>query len=398
MPVFTYRAVDPGGRRTKGQLTAATVIAAQRDLEAQGLLPIEVRSARAASSTSVPLVGRKKGVLEFTRAVAALLPAGMPLSRCLAAATTTAHPNVQPALEAVRGKVERGEELAGALADCPALFSPVYVGIVRAGEKSGALDGAFDRLAGYLEREDELRSKLVSMAIYPALLALVGLGSVLLLVLFVLPRFAEMLESSGAALPRMTALMLTVVSVVQANWIWLLIGPLVLAIAYFGLRSTAAGHAFLSGVYIRIPLIGGWRRQALGARFGRILGELLAGGAPLLNSLADVRDSVEDPVLRAETDNVRTLVREGSSLNGAITQGRIFPPLLAQLVLLGEESGRLADFTIKAAEIMERQTQRSLERLVTLAEPAMIVLFGGLVGVVALALLQAIYGVNAGSF
>jgi type II secretory pathway component PulF len=382
----------------RGQLTAPTAVAVQRDLEARGLVPIEVESAPEVGAQSLPLFGRRRGVLEFTRAVAALLPAGMPLARCLSAGAATAPGGVRPALDAVRSRVERGDELADALAAFPGLFPPLYVGIVRAGEKSGSLDSAFERLADYLERDDELRSKLVSMAIYPALLAVVGVAAVLLLVLFVLPRFAELLESSGAALPRMTSIMLTLVTTAQANWVWIVVSPVVLGVAFLALRSTEVGREVIAKTFIRIPLVGGWRRQALGARFGRILGELLAGGAPLLASLADVRDSVGDPVIREEAEIIRNRVREGSSLHVAIAERGIFPRVLSQLVSLGEESGRLAEFTLKAAEMLERQTQRSLERLVTLAEPAMIVAFGGIVGVVALALLQAIYGVNAGSF
>lgn len=149
---------------------------------------------------------------------------------------------------------------------------------------------------------------------------------------------------------------------------------------------------------VRLPLVGSWRRQHLGASFARMVGELLAGGAPLLLALQDARDCMTDSVAQAETDRIRTQVREGSSLHAAIAQGGLFPPVLAQLVALGEDAGRLADFLLKAAELLEKKTELALERLVALMEPAMIVGFGGIVAVVALALLQAIYGVNVGSF
>lgn len=397
MPRFAYEAVDAAGKRTRGRLTAPTLEAVRRELEVQGLLPLDVAETREDATTSLPLFGRRRGVLEFTRAVAALLPAGMPLSRCLAAGTDSAPPALRPALGSVRTRVERGDPLADALESLPGLFSPVYVGVVRAGEKSGGLDSAFERLADHLEREDELRSKIASMSIYPALLAVVGVAATLLLVLFVLPRFGELLTSAGADLPPLTAGMMALVEFASAQWLWILAVPLLLFLGLAAARSTKAGRIAISEVVLRIPLVGGLRREALAGGFSRILGELLAGGAPLLASLGDARDSLGDPVVRREIERIRVRVREGGSLRDALSDGVVFPDGLGRMVQLGEESGRLADFTLKAAEMHERRTERSLERLVAFAEPAMILVFGVVVGLVALALLQAIYGVNAGA-
>jgi type II secretory pathway component PulF len=341
---------------------------------------------------------RRRAVLEFTRAVAALLPAGMPLARALAAAAQASPASIRPGLDAVRARVERGDDLAAALAEQPRLFSPLYVGIVRAGERSGALDGAFERLAQHLEREQELRSKLTSMSIYPALLAVVGAAAVVVLTVVVLPRFGDLLESSGATLPRATELMLRVSTGAREQWRLLLAIPPVLLLFVAWLRTTEAGRRAGATMLAGIPVIGGWRRQVLGAAFARMAGELLSGGAPLLSALADARECTTDPVAREETDRIRTRVREGSSLNAAIASGHFYPAMLAQLVSLGEEAGRLSEFLLKAADLLERRTERAIERMVVLAEPAMIVVFGGLVALVALSLLQAIYGVNASSF
>jgi type II secretory pathway component PulF len=398
MPTFAYRAIDAAGRRSRGQLSASTSAAAARELETRGLLTLDMREAVATESSGGFAFRQRRGVLEFTRGVAALLPAGMPLARALKAATSTSPEAVRPVLDAVRARVERGDELASALAEHPRMFSSLYVGVVRAGEKSGALDASFERLASHLEREDELRSKLVSMSIYPALLATVGVAAVLVLVLFVLPRFADLLQSSGAALPRSTALILDLSMAVRANWRFLLLIPVALFFALLMFNRTEAGRKIAAHMFVRIPLVGTWRRQVLAADFARMLGELLAGGAPLLAALGDARDCMSDPVARGETDRIRTRVREGSSLNAAIGERPLFPAVLPQLVALGEEAGRLADFLLKSADLLERRTERAVERLVALAEPAMIVAFGGMVALVALALLQAIYGVNAGSF
>lgn len=398
MPSYAYRAIDARGRRTRGRLEGSSPEAVVRNLQGRGLVALKVEEAGGGPNGNGLGLGRRTAVLEFTRAVASLLPAGMPLARALAAGTTAAPESVRPALDAVRAKVERGDELAQALSEHPSLFSSLYIGMVRAGEKSGSLDSAFERLTAHLERESELRSKLVSMSIYPALLGLVGIAAILVLVLFVLPRFSDLLLSSGTALPTTTAAVVGVAMAVREDWWVVGMLPVCLLVALTWLRTTPAGRQLGARILVRVPLIGRWRRQHLGAGFARMVGELLAGGAPLLLALQDARDCMTDSVAQDETDRIRTLVREGSSLNAAISEGGVFPSVLAQLVALGEDAGRLAEFLLKAAELLEKKTERALERMVALVEPAMIVGFGGIVAVVALALLQAIYGVNAGSF
>jgi type II secretory pathway component PulF len=304
---------------------------------------------------------------------------------------------VRESLERVRERVERGDELARALAEEPRLFSPLYVGVVRAGEKGGALGSAFQRLSAHLEREDDLRSKLLSMSIYPALLCLVGIASVLVLVLFVMPRFAELLTGTGAPLPRMTALVLNLTTAAREGWRLLAAGGVAMVGALLWMRTTLAGRRVGAYLLARSPIVGGPWRQVLAARFSRMAGELLNGGAPLLSALCDTEDCLDDPLAKEVTSRIRTRVREGGSLNHAISEHSLFPPELVHLVALGEEAGRLSEFLLKAAELLERRTERTLERLVALIEPLMIVTFGALIAVVALSLLQAIYGVNAGS-
>ncbi|MCZ6477063.1 MAG: type II secretion system F family protein [Gemmatimonadetes bacterium] len=287
MPLYAYQAVDAGGHRTRGRLSAATAQALIRDLEGRGLLALNVDEAtEKATSGGLGLgFGRRNAVLEFTRAVGALLPAGMPLAKALAAGATTAPASIRPTLDAVRVKVERGDELAAALAEYPGLFTSLYVGIVRAGEKSGSLDKAFVRLADHLERESELRSKLISMSIYPVLLALVGAGAVLVLVFFVLPRFADLLLDSGATLPATAGAIVDVTTWLRVNWRFLAVIPPAFLVALAWLRTSESGRRFSSNALIHLPVVGNWRKQTLAAAFARMVGELLTGGAPLLMAL-----------------------------------------------------------------------------------------------------------------
>lgn len=399
MPVFTYRAVDAEGRRTQGRVTAATDAAAARELETRGLMALDLREGGVENAGGKSGGGgrTRRALLEFTRGMAALLPAGMPLSRALAASANTSPKEIQGTLAEVQERVQRGDTLAAAMAEHPELFTPLYVGIVRAGEQSGAIDSAFVRLTSHLEREEELSSKLVSSSIYPLVLAVVGVASVLVLVLFVLPRFADMLEGSGSSLPRSTAIVMGIANGARAVWPIFVVFPFAVMGILGWMRTSAVGRRAGSQLLLGLPVVGGWRRQALAARFARMAGELVGGGVPLLQALRDTAECMGDPTAQEGIEKVRHRVREGSPLHRAVAEIKIFPPELWQLIALGEESGRLADFLLKGADFLERRTERSLERMVSLVGPIMIVAFGGIVALVALSLLQAIYGINPGS-
>jgi general secretion pathway protein F len=399
VPQFAYRAVDAAGKRYRGNLEAVNPAALSRALEARGLLVLDAdEAASGASSTAGFGFGRSRAVLELTRALAALLPAGVPLSRALGTASQVVSGEVAVATTAVRERVERGQSLAAALAEHPHLFPPIYVGLVRAGEKSGDLDSTFGRLAEQLEREEQLRGRLISASVYPLLLVGIGGVAVVVVMLFVLPRFVELLGGAGASLPGSTALLLRISTLLQLLWPLLLLLPFVAAALAMLAAATVRGRRIGAQLLLLIPGIGRLRRAVLAGRFARLVEVLLGGGAPLLTALEDAEQSIGDPLARDDLARIRGRVREGASLSGAIAEGFLFPPLLAQLAAVGEDAGRLREFLLEAANIFEHMTARILQRLVTLLEPTMILVFGGIVAFVALSLLQAIYAVNADAF
>jgi len=400
MPTFAYQAVDVSGKRTRGHAQAVSTGALTRSLEERGLFVLEVSEAVAGQGSTRRgfRIGRRREVLEVTRAMAALLPVGMPLAQALNAASGVASGDVRSALQEVRTRVERGDTLSSALAEHRRLFSPLYVGLIRAGERSGDIDAAFARLADQLERDEQLRGKVLSAAIYPMLLATAGSVAVTVLLFFVLPRFVTLLEGSGAKLPRSTATLLALSSVLHRAWPVLLMIPLLVAAFAAWVTNSDEGRRVWSSILLTLPGVSTLRRYALAGRFSRLVGVLLGGGAPLLTALDDTIESIGDPIARDDAVRIRTRVREGTSLRGAVAEGTLFPPMLAQLIGVGEDSGQLRVFLMKAADIFEERTERATQRLATLAEPAMIVVFGVIVAFVALSLLQAIYGINANSF
>lgn len=339
------------------------------------------------------------GVLEATRALAALLGAGVPLARALDTACVLTGGAVVPVLEDVRQRVVNGEALAAAMSAHPRCFPPLYLGVVRAGERAGDLAGAFDTLGTQLERDDALRSRLVSSSIYPLILLAAGGTALVVLLVFVMPKFVDLLQSTKSAIPATTAALLAISGAVRHWWVAIagVLGAMAVAVVA-GLR-TPEGRRLFASLLLRLPLVGTIRRYVLAGRFARMTGVLLRGGTPVLAALDGVHASIADPVAEDEVARIRMRVREGASLRAAIAErdGAMFPELLPRLVGIGEEASALPTFLLRAADICEERAERTLQRLVALAEPLLIVAFGIVVALVALSLLQAIYGVDAGA-
>jgi general secretion pathway protein F len=398
MPRFAFEAVNEVGVRSTGTERADNEAALARQLEARGLFALEVTEAPPTAPSLWRASRRRRDVLELTRAIASLLGAGLPLTRALAAARGVTGVDVREALDDVRARVDRGESLAAALRAFPEHFSPVYTGVVHAGERSGDLDTAFTRLATQLEQAELLRGRVLAALLYPALLAVAGAIAVVALLVVVLPRFASLLLDAGAALPPSTRVLLAASAL--AAKLWPLLVGLVLLVpwAVVWMRRSPAGRETGARVLLALPYVRTLRAQVLAARVARLLSALLGGGSPLYTALGDVHDAVDDPVARDAVRAVRERVRTGAALGEALAASPLFPPLLAQLVSVGEASAQLGAFLDKAADLLDERTTRTAQRLATLAEPALIVVLGGVVALIAYALLQAIYGINAGSF
>lgn len=393
MPGFQFQTISADGRRARGREHAASAESLVRALEARGLVVLDLRE-HDAHWAGVPRASRA-AVADAMRALASLLPAGLSLARALDVAAATAPTALAEVLRDVRSRVERGDGVAAAFAAHPRVFTAAALGVVRAGERAGDLDGAFDRLATQLERDGALRARLVSAAIYPAILAVAGGAAMLVLLLFVLPRFAALLDGTGMPLPPSTALLLGAATTLRANWYVVPITVAALAAGLSWLRTSAAGRRTWSHALLALPVVGGFRRDVLASDASRTLAVLLRGGTPLPAALEDTASSADDPLLEDALRAARARVIAGSTLHAACADERVFSDVFLSLVATGEEAGRLAEFLERAAVLFELRTERGAQRLVAVAEPAMIVAFGLVIGAVALSLLQAIYGINA---
>lgn len=394
MPTYAYEVYNTAGKRSKGVSTATSATALSQTLEERGMLVIEVveTKAEAGGGGGFKLGSGRREVLEFTRAMGSLLPVGMPLAQSLSAAAGVSTGEVKAAVLDIRERVQRGESLADSLKEHPRFFPPLYIGLVRAGERSGDLDSAFVRLTEQLEREDQLRGKVVNALVYPMILAVAGTGAIVVLLYFVIPKFVSLLKGD---LPASTAAVMAISNFMREYWFIIALIP----VAFFGFltwtRSNDDGRRVMSRILLAIPGVKTLRQYSMAARFSRLMEVLLGGGAPLLVALDDTIESLTDPIARDDAIRVRGRIREGSSFRGAIAEGGLFPQLLSQLVGVGEDAGELRIFLAKAAEIFEERTERAAQRVATLAEPVLIMIFGGIVAFVALSLLQAMYSINA---
>jgi general secretion pathway protein F len=399
MPAFAWRAATSAGRTLRGVDDADTPAALERRLGERGLFALEVAPAapRAASADRprAAFRGRRAAVAEAVRYLATLLEASFPLDRALAAVgRVVARRDVAEAIDDVRERVRGGARLDVALAAHPAVFSRFAVGMVLAGERGGTLAPALARLAEQMEREQALRARLASSLVYPAVVASAGAGAMGVLFGWVLPRFVTLLADTGSELPRSTRMLLAAGDFVGAWWWALLLAPLVAMAIAAAVRSSEEGRAAIDRALLATPLVGGLRRRAASSRLARTLAALLEGGLPILGALEVAAASQADAAIAGEVLRAREDVRAGDRLAPALRRGGAFPYLFVQMVEVGEEAGRLPPMLERAADAMEGELERGLDRLLRLVEPVLIVVFGALVGMVALSLLQAIYGIR----
>jgi general secretion pathway protein F len=345
------------------------------------------------------LHSRRADVVEAVRYLATLVEADFPLDRALATVARVAgREDVSETVLAVRARVRAGGRLGDALAEHPTFFPRVAVGMVQAGERGGHLPDALARLASQLERELALRARLVSASLYPAAMLLVGIVAVLVLLLYVLPRLVGILDEASAAVPASTAALLFLSDAVGRWWPYLLGAVVAGAVVTAGLYRSETGRASLDRALLRMPVVGPLRRRLAAARFGHALATLLGSGFPVLPALDIAAQAVGDRAVGDEVLRAREEVRAGGRLARALGRGRAFPFVFLQMIEVGEDGARLPQMLERGATAMEQELERRLERLVRFAEPAMILAFGAVVAFIAMALLQAIYGINADAF
>ena len=395
---FSYRAITPAGRTLKGVEDAISEAALERILHGRGLLPVYVEEG-SSDGSSPPRQSRKQASVEAVRYLSTLVDAGFPLDQALdTVSRLVGHPRIVDAVKGTRDGVRSGTPLASAMKQYPGAFPPLAVGMTHAGEQGGHLAEALERLAEHMEREERLRAEVSSALVYPVVMAVVGGAAIAVLMLFVLPKFVDLRRDAGSALPTSTVILMGVGDFLGRWWPHLAASLVALTSAGVVYRRSDSGRLLSDSLLVRLPVIGAIRRNLSAARFSRSLCTLVSSGMPIVPSLEIAGSTLTDAAAKAEVARAGDEVETGVALGTALGRGRAFPYLFYRMVQLGEEGGRLKEMLDRAARSSEQNLERSLNRLVRLVEPTLIVAFGIVAGLVALSLLQAIYGMRLQDF
>jgi general secretion pathway protein F len=396
---YHFRAVAADGKLRTGTLTAETDKSVAAELRRQGLIPVYVGLDKSSGGFELKLPsfhrGRRKDILFFTQELSTLLNAGVPLDRALSitAELTEKGPFRALVLDVVR-VLKGGKSLADSLATHPTHFSELYINMVRAGEASGSLAQIFERLAEFERTRDDLRGYIVSSMIYPALLTLVGFGSIFVLLEFVVPRFALIFSDPRMKIPTPTLLMLQTSAFVQSYWAPTAIALAVAIIAFQAYIRTPAGRLWWDGFRLRLPVLGDALRKAETARFARAMSTLVAASVPLVQSLGISRGILNNRRIANSLDSVVQGIKRGEGIATPLQRAGEFPPLAGHLLAVGEETGHLDAMFTRMADIYDTETRNAIRRFTSLFEPLIILVMGVMVGTLILSLMLAITSIN----
>jgi general secretion pathway protein F len=400
MPAYSFEALDPQGQTRRGVLEADTARHARSQLRAQDWVPLKIDLQQAAKTGLQTVIWESKvfgndALAVWTRQVAGLVGAGLPLERALSTLSQEAEtPRQRDLVSALREEVNAGATFAKALAQHPREFSAIYLAVIAAGEQSGHLDMVLESLADDLQTQQALRNKLLAATLYPAIVSVVALLIVFFLLTYVVPQVAQVFSSNQQALPWLTTFMLGLSALVQALWLWVLLLLIVgIWILRFALRQSDFQQRF-DAAWLQLPLIGRLSRGYNAARFASTLAMLAAAGVPILKALQAASDTLSNAAMRKDAQEALAMVREGAPLASALAQHARFPRLLVMFARLGEQTGTLPTMLQRTAQQLGEEVQRRAMQLATILEPLLIVVMGVVVMLIVLAVMLPIIQLN----
>jgi general secretion pathway protein F len=398
LATFRYKALSTAGEPLDGQMEAASADEVIVRLQDQGYLPVEARRAEEGDSGLGLSFLRRGGtlknehILQFTQQLATLLAAGQPLDRALGILMELPETvEARKVIERIRESVRGGAPLSVALEQQHGLFPRLYVNLVRAGESGGGLEGVLRRLADYLERSRELRGRVINALIYPVILVVLVLGSIVFLLTAVVPQFQEVFASLDAELAWYTKAVLATSNALRQGWPLILAAVLGLAWWLNGRMADPAWRLRLDGKLLAWRLTGNLVARLDTARLARTLGTLVGNGVPLMSALNLSRNVLSNRVLANALDVATSEVKSGSGLGYALGRTKLYPRLAVQMIQVGEESGELDTMLLKVADTFDIETRNAIDRLLAVMVPALTLAMTAVVGAVILSVLLPIY-------
>jgi type IV pilus assembly protein PilC len=424
MPRYSYVALDSRGQESKGLVEASSTNEAIGQLRRSGFFPTEVqeesiggavnkagprrktkapRAERKSGSLNIVLFQRKsvkpKVLMIFTRQLATLIDAGLPLLRGLSVLAKQERDSVlKNAINKLADSVQGGSTFSEGLAQHPRLFNNLYVNMVRAGELGGVLEVVLTRLAEFQEKAQKIKNKVVAAMVYPIIVLVLALAIMMFLMVFIVPRFEAIFYDmlGDKPLPAITLFVIGISGFVQKHWA-ILLGSLVgIIIVYKVVARTRAGRALFDRIKLRAPLFGDLIRKTSISRFSRTLGTLVTSGVPILQALTITRETAGNMVIARAISEVHDRVKEGESIVLPLETSGAFPPMVISMIDVGEETGQLPEMLLKIAEVYDDEVDNSVAALTSLLEPIMIVLLALIVGTIVIALFMPLINIISG--
>ncbi|MFA5847699.1 MAG: type II secretion system F family protein [Thermodesulfovibrionales bacterium] len=393
MPLFSYEAVDSNGNKIRESLDALNEDAIKSDLRVRGLIPLSIKPVDAKNVSLFERV-TQKDLLIFTQELGNLLESGLPVDRALYVLSESSEKKTFRAIiREVYIDIQRGQSLSQALSKHK-IFPGLYVNMIKAGEAGGILEAVIKRLASFLETSATFREEMTSALVYPMVLTIVGGLAVVFLMLYVIPKFAKIFADMGQALPLPTTILLNISTFFISYW-WAVAGLVTIAvIATRRYIMTSEGKTFVDSLKLKTPVIKRLNLKLIIARFSRTLGTLLQSGVPILEAIGISRTVVGNEIMSNRLKAIEDGISKGKGIAKPLKESNIFPPVVVQMVIVGEETGRLDETFLLIAERFETESRSLIKRVVRLYEPVLILLMGIVVGFIVISMLLAIFSIN----
>ncbi|MEW6188393.1 MAG: type II secretion system F family protein [Thermodesulfobacteriota bacterium] len=383
MPTYTWQGKTKQGEVKRGELVADNPAVAALQLRKTGIIPGRIQQKReeAAKKLSVRKKIPRKSVVVFTRQFATMINAGLPLVQCLnILALQQENPSFANIITKVKGDVESGEALNEALKKHPKVFDELYTNLVQAGETGGILDLILNRLASYIEKSEKLRKKVRGAMIYPAVVTSVAVIVTAVILLFVIPVFEKMFSEVGQSLPGPTQFVINLSRFVSQNIIYMIIGLAVLIYIFRRVYRTEKGKYLLDDLFLKLPLFGLLLKKVAVAKFTRTFGTMISSGVPILEAMDIVAKSAGNKVVEKAIYKARGSIAEGRTISEPLAESKVFPPMVTQMIGVGEASGELDTMLNKIADFYDDDVDAAVSNLTSMMEPVMMVVLGGVVG------------------
>lgn len=404
MPAYSYKAIDKFGKEIIGEINVASYDEAIKRIRSLGYFPTQItakrvkqplRGADAGTSAypsagfsfgmNIPFLGggsvKPKQITVFTRQLATLIGAGLPLVRSLNILRDQMRPSTfRSVINGITNQVETGSTFSDALLKYPYAFSKLFVNTVKAGETGGVLEVVLTRLADFNEKSERLRGKVKAALVYPALVITIALGVLSFLIIFVIPKFMKLFKELGTELPLPTLMLLKISNFMQHGWIIGIIFVAGIVVLYNFLLKLPSFRYFIDKIKLNLPVFGGLIQKVAIARFSRTLGTLISSGVPILQALMITKDTAGNDVIARSLGRIHDSIREGESIAGPLAKTRIFPLMVVNMVSVGEETGSLDQMLNKIADTFDDEVDTAVGALTSMLEPLLIIFMGLIVG------------------